>query len=70
MTNACPLPCSVPSLALIWYAAVLEEAARALAGASDHPDHDRLARECRDAASSARFRAANPDLYEPQRTTQ
>jgi hypothetical protein len=70
MTESCPLPRSVPTPTLIWYAAVLEDAARALAGASDHPDHDRLVQECRDAASSARFRAANPDLYQPQRTTQ
>jgi hypothetical protein len=70
MTSGCPLPRSVPSPTLIWYAAVLEDAARALAVATDHPDHDRLARECRDAASSARFRAANPDLYEPQRNMQ
>jgi len=60
-----PLPTDrvVSSVSLIWYAGLLERAARALEDIeSDDPEceespHQRLVRECRDGAESARFRA-------------
>lgn len=60
-----PLPTDrvVSSVSLIWYAGLLESAARALETVgSDDPEceespHQQLVRECREAAESARFRA-------------
>jgi len=60
-----PLPTDrvVSSVSLIWYAGLLEQAARALETVdSDDPEreespHQLLVRECREAAEAARFRA-------------
>jgi len=60
-----PLPTDrvVSSVSLIWYAGLLEQAARALETVDcDDPDseespHQQLVRDCREAAESARFRA-------------
>jgi hypothetical protein len=60
-----PLPTDrvVSSVSLIWYAGLLESAARVLETVgSDDPEceespHQQLVRECREAAEAARFRA-------------
>ena len=60
-----PLPTDrvVSSVSLIWYAGLLESAARALETSepedpdSEESPHQQLVRECREAAESARFRA-------------
>ena len=68
-----PLPTDrvVSSVSLIWYAGLLESAARALETVdSDDPDseespHQQLVRDCREAAEAARFRARR-DQNTPQ----
>ena len=60
-----PLPTDrvVSSVSLIWYAGLLESAARALETSepedpdSEESSQEQLVRECREAAESARFRA-------------
>jgi hypothetical protein len=60
-----PLPTDrvVSSVSLIWYAGLLESAARALETSepedpdSEESPHQQLVRECREASESARFRA-------------